>query len=261
LNCHFAASHATVERFILRGTGLAEPMGGNHMKKLLVAGIAAAAFCGAPAFAADMPVKAPPLAAPFNWAGFYVGAYVGGVWGTTHVRRLDSLTTFTPIDADPSGVGLGGLVGYNFQNGRTVFGLEGDAGWLNAKGTDNHLAGGTFPVKVDFEGRVRGRIGYAIDRMLPFIAGGVSFGDERVTLAFTAPPRPGTPISEMHPGWNIGGGLDYAFQNNLIGRIEYIYDAFSNSVYGFSAASGGTWADRRIKFDTNTVRAALVLKL
>jgi outer membrane immunogenic protein len=231
------------------------------MKKLLIASIAAAAFCGAPALAADMPVKAPPPAAPFNWAGFYVGGYVGGVWGNTHVRRLDGSSTFNPIDADPNGVGLGGLVGYNIQNGLTVFGLEGDAGWLNAKATDNQFSAGnlTVPVKIDFEGRVRGRIGYAIDRMLPFIAGGVSFGHERVTLnspGFSTPS-----VSKDHTGWNIGGGLDYAFQNNWIGRIEYIYDAFSNPIYGFSAASGGAFADRRAKFDTNTVRAALILKL
>ena len=52
------------------------------MKRILVAGIAAAAFCGAPAFASDMPVRAPVYkAAPpaaYNWAGYYWGVGVGG---------------------------------------------------------------------------------------------------------------------------------------------------------------------------------------
>jgi outer membrane immunogenic protein len=232
------------------------------MKKILIAGLAGAALSCAPALAADMPLKAPQLAAPFNWGGFYVGAYVGGVWGNTHVRRFDGATSFNPIDADPSGVGIGGLVGYNLQNGQTVFGLESDAGWLNAKATDNQFSsasGLTVPVKINFEGRIRGRFGYAIDRSLFFIAGGVSFGHEMVTLndpGFATPS-----VSKDHIGWNIGAGLDYAFLNNWIGRVEYIYDAFSNPIYGFSAASGGAFADRKAKFDTNTVRAALILKL
>jgi outer membrane immunogenic protein len=235
-------------------------MGERHMKKILLASVAAMAFCAAPALGADMPVKAPPLTAPFSWAGFYVGAYVGGEWGNTHVRRFDGATEFNPIDANPSGVGIGGLVGYNLQNGQTVFGLESDAGWLNAKATNNQFSAGglTVPVKIDFEGRIRGRFGYAIDRALFFIAGGVSFGHEMVTLnepGFATPS-----VSKDHVGWNIGAGLDYAFLNNWIGRVEYIYDAFSNPIYGFSAASGGAFADRRAKFDTNTVRAALIMK-
>jgi opacity protein-like surface antigen len=52
------------------------------MKKLLVAVVATAAFCGAPALAADMPVKAPPIAPIFNWSGFYVGGTVGYAWGS-----------------------------------------------------------------------------------------------------------------------------------------------------------------------------------
>jgi opacity protein-like surface antigen len=54
------------------------------MKKLACA-IGVAALIGTPAFAADMPVKAPPAPPPapiYNWNGWYVGGNVGG--GISH---------------------------------------------------------------------------------------------------------------------------------------------------------------------------------
>jgi outer membrane immunogenic protein len=77
------------------------------MKKILVAGIAAAAFCGAPAIAADMPVKAPPMvAAPYDpWTGCYVGANVGGGWGH-EIGHFSNDVEY--IDNKPSGVIGGG---------------------------------------------------------------------------------------------------------------------------------------------------------
>src|SRR5712691_9682918 len=64
---------------------LAESEGKSRMRKFLIAGIAVAAFCAAPAFAADMPTKGPVYkAAPapvFNWTGFYSGAVGTYGWG------------------------------------------------------------------------------------------------------------------------------------------------------------------------------------
>ena len=71
------------------------------MKKLFVACIAAAAFCGAPALAADMAVKAPPpppVAAPYNWGGFYIGGNAGYGWGS----NSDPSSSFV----DNNGIGM-----------------------------------------------------------------------------------------------------------------------------------------------------------
>src|ERR1700730_7767890 len=115
------------------------------MKKFLVAGIAAAAFCGAPAFAADMPTKAPAYApvAVYNWTGFYVGGHIGGAWSNTTVADVSTpLAVFafpaTRIGVSGSGF-LGGVqLGYNWQTGPWVFGVQGDFAWsgLNANGAD-----------------------------------------------------------------------------------------------------------------------------
>src|SRR5271163_4980280 len=108
------------------------------MKKILVAGIAAAAFCGAPALAADMVVKAPPqpaVAPPGpTWAGWYVGVNGGYGWDANAQNQNILITTTpalggypatTPGSLDPKG-GFGGVtLGYNWQLANIVFGVEG----------------------------------------------------------------------------------------------------------------------------------------
>src|SRR5437773_2255370 len=102
------------------------------MQKILIAGVAAAIFCGAPALAADMPVKTPPRAAAsplFNWTGLYVG----GVY--THLREETEHCFLTgPCDSrDPQNRlrgSFGGVtLGYNWQWTNWVFGAEGDWSW------------------------------------------------------------------------------------------------------------------------------------
>ena len=58
---------------------------GEPVQKLLIVSIVAVGFFGAPALAADFPIKAPAYnasitAPPYNWSGFYVGASIGGAW-------------------------------------------------------------------------------------------------------------------------------------------------------------------------------------
>src|SRR5215475_4319677 len=115
---------------------------GASMRKLFLLGISAfaAVVLGGAAQAADMPLKAPPPAAPvmYNWTGFYIGAHIGGAWAD---RNGDD--RFDPVHNCMSGVwGLvcfndhgngrnngnfigGGQVGFNYQIGQYVWGVEG----------------------------------------------------------------------------------------------------------------------------------------
>jgi outer membrane immunogenic protein len=99
------------------------------MKKVLVAGITAAVFCGAPVFAADMPVKAPPMAAPvFNWSGWYAGINGGYAWSDNgDITYRDPGGTGATIKGFDSNGGFGGgQLGFNVQSGQLVWGLETD---------------------------------------------------------------------------------------------------------------------------------------
>src|SRR5258708_23654627 len=105
------------------------------MKKILLAGIAAAAFCAAPAIAADMPHTAPvSKAAPapvFSWNGCYGGIEGGGAWGKSKHTSDAGLTI-----ADPKVDGglFGGTLGCNYQSANWVFGVENDLSWAGLRG-------------------------------------------------------------------------------------------------------------------------------
>jgi outer membrane immunogenic protein len=182
-------------------------------------GMAIAAFLTVPAMAADMPVKAPAYNAPaavpiFNWTGFYVGGTIGGMFGSDQYAN----PFFTSTRYDVSGV-IGGLTaGYNLQTGNFVFGIEGDFSWSNAKGNDSS---GCNPVpcteKWPWLGTIRGRIGYAFDRFLPYLTGGAAFS--RIEQSRGAVVNGTKDVS----GWTIGGGFEAALTNNWSIKAEYLH--------------------------------------
>src|SRR5690242_20843085 len=118
------------------------------MKKLVLAGIAMLVLGVASASAADiqrrqaLPAKAPVyMAPPYNWTGFYVGINGGGGWG-----RSDFSDPFATGSFNTSGGLVGGTVGYNWQMGQVVFGLEGDVDWSDIRGST--LCGGVTGCEV-----------------------------------------------------------------------------------------------------------------
>jgi outer membrane immunogenic protein len=205
------------------------------LKKLLIAGIAAAAFCGAPALAADMPTKAPVYraAAPvplFNWTGFYVGVNGGYGWGdSSYSFSADNgagqgllntgLSGITPQSGSfrTSGFIGGGQLGYNWQFDRTwVAGIEADIAFSDVRGngspaaTTNLGIGGIQPASIpasrnlDWFGTLRARLGVLpTDRLLIFATGGLAYGETsanssiavRVTGAVTPVPADGTTLN------------------------------------------------------------------
>lgn len=216
------------------------------MKKLLVAAsIAAAAFCGAPAFAADMPMKAPSYA-PWSWTGFYVGGNVGGAWGHVTNNWLPG-GAFTAGSAagleaaadpsfHPSSFIGGGQLGYNYQTGSIVSGFEADISGLNLNssrtasltGVPNFAAGAflTETAKNDFLATVRGRLGYAANNWLLYGTGGLAVGQAKYTDFLNFNSIGATQFAESsktRTGWTLGGGVEYALAGNWSMKTEYLY--------------------------------------
>jgi outer membrane immunogenic protein len=190
------------------------------MKKFvtLVAAMAAFGFVSA-ASAADMPMKSPaPMMAPaYNWTGFYVGVNGGYGWGTT---TGTALPVATGGNVNLTGGLVGGTLGYNFQMGSWVLGLEADYDWANINGTTT--LGGTFTI--NSLGSARGRLGYAWNNVLLYGTGGFAWGSA-TGAGF------GVTESHTHTGWAAGGGLEYGVTRNLSLKGEYLYTSLSAQNY------------------------------
>ncbi len=193
-------------------------------KKLLLATSAIAAMLAlAPvAYAADVVGEEPPAPAPVEiepvatWSGLYVGVNVGYGWGD-----FENNAGIGDIEAD--GFNAGGYVGYNFQSGPFVYGVEGDLAysWL-----DGELAG--VVAEQGFNGAVRGRVGYALDPVLLYAAGGLAFTQAEATAGAVND-------SNTHIGWTAGVGAEAFVTQNIIGRVEYRYNDFGPETYNLGA--------------------------
>ncbi len=231
--------------------------GSPTMKRLLVAVIAAAAFCGATALAADMPTKAPIARAPasvFTWTGFYLGIAGGGGWGDT--RHTNSFNGATSGTVDINGGLFGGTYGYNWQSGSWVFGLEGDISWSGIRATFNDTGTGfcaaplACVTDLRWLGTGRARLGYAWGQSLVYGTGGVAYGNVRATVTNSACCN-----SETHTrvGYAVGGGFETAFSTNWSVKLEYLYVNFGTKA-NYTAV--GIIAEN-VFLDSHIVRAGL----
>jgi len=233
------------------------------MRKVI--GAIAALALGAPitsALAADlrMPVKAPPPVpvVVYNWTGFYIGANGGYSWGrdsidvssTTRTRvfrafglpaeTLISDVTTGPValgsgTADISGGVAGGQIGYNWQTGAFVFGLETDLQWSGQKGSLVLCAPAGCPVggltasvehRLEWFGTFRGRAGWLIDpRVLLYATGGLAYGSvvNSASVGFVGLPLANVSAKDTRVGWTVGAGIEGAISNNWTVKAEYLY--------------------------------------
>jgi len=219
------------------------------MRRVFVACVSAlslTAFVGAAA-AADLPprypppaYKAPPAYGAYNWTGFYLGINGGGGWGHS--------TWDTTGGFDLSGGLLGLTAGYNWQTGPWVFGLEGDVDWSNIKGTTTVACAAGCQTANWWLSTVRGRVGYAIDRFMPYVTGGLALGDIRAST----PGFAGN--NTTNAGWTVGAGVEVAIANNWSAKAEYLYVDLGKNNCGL--ACGAAPIDN-VSFTAHVLRGGL----
>src|ERR1700733_6230764 len=181
------------------------------------------------AFAADLPPAPPPQApvayvpppAPvYNWGGIYVG--INGGWGfgnaKWNVGPAGGFGAFSGSVSDNGGV-VGGTLGANFQTGGLVFGVEGDWDYSGINtGTTQTICNvsGTCQTENNWLFTARGRVGWAVDRVLLYGTAGGAFGSIKTTFN-------GIDNTSTQAGWTVGAGVESAFADNWTARIEYLY--------------------------------------
>jgi outer membrane immunogenic protein len=224
----------------------------SAMKKLLLINVALCALSiASPGLAADMLInvaKAPVPPPVFSWTGCYLGAHVGGGWGskgaTDPVQLVqDQLsgapvtTGVTTVSVSPTGAVVGGQFGCDYQLASPwVAGIEFAASGSTMKGSTSvalplGAPGETTLVtaRTDFVGSGTVRLGYAADRWLLYVKGGAAWAGDKYafTGAFTGIPFDFEGL-DQRLGWILGGGVDWAFSGHWSLTLEYDYYQFGH---------------------------------
>ena len=275
------------------------------MTKRWLTGVAAAALTVAGAFAAQAadlptrkeapaPVFVPP---PFTWTGFYIGVNAGGVWSTGNVNNtvfangFPAFYNYFPtgrISNDQSGFIGGGQAGYNYQWGSWVFGVETDfdgsslskqKSYIGPAFT-NPLTGNTDwiglngKISLDWLGSTRGRIGFVAtpdNRLMFYGTGGVAYGGGTAYANFydnangwywSSGSRDSSRV-----GWTVGGGVEYAWTNNIIIGAEYLYFNLGSknfvalpNVYASNYFGASVYTTTHVNFEGSVARARISYK-
>ena len=216
--------------------------------------------------AADIPApiyKAPPAAiVATTWTGFYIGAHGGYGWGTATITDVDcyciASSGFAGFQFPFSDQGwvAGAQLGYNWQSGNLVYGLEADFSFSGIK-RNAFLpelipgSGETYSANIDWFGTVRGRLGWALDRVLPYVTGGFAYA--QVENHYNDPLDGNfSTVKDVKVGWTVGGGLDYAIDPNWSIRAEYLFINLEKSAGDFPDGQRFDWDN-----EFHIVRAAL----
>jgi outer membrane immunogenic protein len=215
------------------------------MKKFLLGTVGLIALgMAAPAVAADLPArtytKAPAyVAAVYDWSGFYIGA--NGGWGQSRDRRFfDPTGTFLGSDTANGGT-AGGQVGYRWQSGGWVFGLEAQGNWADLTGSTASLIlpAGTIRSKTDAFGLFTGQVGYAWNNALLYVKGGAAVTDRNYQLVDAFGALATQTGYQTRWGGTAGVGLEYGFAPNWSAAIEYDHIFENRHGATFTTVPGG----------------------
>lgn len=158
-----------------------------------------------------------------NWTGFYVGGTLGYGWGQSTHCDGPTCTGGTPDypSPKPEGVNGGVTLGYNLQVQSVVLGVEADYALANMRAvvpsTTTYGCGSGCETSILGFGTVRGRVGVAFDRYLPYFTAGIAYSEVRGGLA------PAGSRTVFSPSATIGGGLEIALTKHLSTKFEYLH--------------------------------------
>lgn len=204
----------------------------GRMKRIALAfALLTAASCVQAADLSRPAYKAPIAVASYSWAGFYLGAHVG--WGQAH-KDWFVFVNDGGTEHKADGFLGGGQIGFNWQSGKWVFGVEVDASLAGFKGSSVcPQVSFTCRTKVEWLATAAGRIGYAFDPILLYVKGGAAWAGDRFRMDTVFSSSVLT-ADQTRTGWTIGGGGEYALAGNWSAKIEYNYMDFGHKIASLS---------------------------
>jgi outer membrane immunogenic protein len=197
-----------------------------------------------------------------SWGGAFVGLHAGGIWGTQDIKDLDHLNGSGPgtsFSLNPSDLIAGGQLGYNWQRGQFVLGIELDLGYqgLNGHKIEPASGGVTFSgLDSGFYADIVGRLGYAFDRTLVYAQGGFATTSGQAFVDNTAGGLGGGRVftGGFDSGWTVGGGVEYRLNPSFSLKADYKhFDFGTENAVLVTPASGNFRFSNAITADSVTV--------
>lgn len=236
------------------------------MKRFLLAGATLLALTAAqPAVAQPMPVV--------NWTGYYVGGNIGAVTLNNQVDHYDAgfgcwWSCSLRFTDNASGVIGGFQVGYNWQTGSIVYGIETDLSLASVR-TSRFAFGTDYEQNVDISaiGTLRARVGVLVSpTLLAYLTGGLAYAKVRDHVHDNSDPS--VQVWDNNGwlfGWTIGGGVEYAMNPRWTLKLEALYYALQTRTIVFNCPAGYCGSAQNypvdFKHDGAIVRAGFNVKL
>lgn len=239
---------------------------------VLAISIAFSVSCVSSASAADLyapSIKDDPVERVSTWTGVTIGAHGGYLWGDTDFPDAPNYVPppvprgvlSGPPDPNLEGGFLGAQIGYNHQFGKIVVGVEADISFADINDTVRDGNFITQTTELERFGTLRGRLGYAHGAWLPYVTGGLAWGD--ITYSQTCPQgaqfghcsRSGAYTRSddvTATGWTVGGGVKYAISEHFVVGAEYLHLDFGKEGFDFGPPVNGEpvrAADLEVKAD------------
>lgn len=220
----------------------------------LLISTASSVALAATAFAANaQPLASPPV---FSWTGLYAGLNAGASFGNFNKTNFYEGAPFAWNSTRASGFSGGGQIGFNYQfRNNLVLGFETDFQGSTLRGNygdrarsysyddgEGDFGSGsslrTSESDLEWWGTVRGRLGYAVGDILPYITGGFAYGRIHNSSTYSASGSGcysgcegsysyshfyGHSSSGVVPGWTVGASLEYVLTHNLTFKAEYLF--------------------------------------
>jgi high affinity Mn2+ porin len=206
----------------------------------------AAAITGAllatPLAAADLKLKAPraPLAAVYDWTGFYVGGHVGWGTGSFGPNTNGVLNYGVAPPASITGLTGGFQGGYRTQfSNRVVLGAEGDVTFIDAPDLTKTQPA-PFNTTFDVFGSARLTAGYSVGAWLPYVTAGLAWGRTQLFVNDVDGLTPLVERHHVHVGWTAGAGVELAIDGPWSARLQYDYVDLETRNFNVETAPGGT---------------------
>jgi outer membrane immunogenic protein len=182
----------------------------------------------------------------YDWSGFYLGLNGGWAFGSSSWNPAASAAPTSNFGV--SGALLGGTAGYNWQTGYFLVGVEVDLDWAHINGGTPCGLLGVCESRSPWFGTARARVGYAMDRYLFYVTGGVAFGEVFSGLS------PSVLNGMAGAGYGVGAGFEFPVYGPWTGKLEYLYFNLGN--LNCSTACGWN-STSKVDFQSNVFRGGI----